>query len=81
MGRAIAFVFVLSIVLSKEGLEQLDLECTRIVNQCWVDSDKDPERAADLLSQTLMELSPTMPEPDITGTQFEELLAKLHVPK
>jgi two-component system response regulator HydG len=62
-------------------LEQLDLECTRIVNQCWVDSDKDPERAADLLSQTLMELSPTMPEPDITGTQFEELLAKLHVPK
>ncbi len=68
--------------LKQTGLiGHLDLECTKIVGQCWLDSERDPERAADLLNQLLMELSPLMPEAEITAKQFEEIMAKLQVPK
>ena len=68
--------------LKQTGLfETLDLECKKILAQCWEDADGDLESAAELLNHRLMEISAALSDSEIDGKGFKEIMTKFRLSK
>ena len=62
-------------VLSKHNLKDyIDMKSKEILYECQLGSDGDPDRAAEILSQRLVELFPLAPQPGMDGKRFRQTI-------